>query len=276
MFKIIKDALETPKIYTQTETAFWNDDHISKQMLKAHLDPEVEGASRKLKFIEKSVEWISEVVPSEKYLSLLDVGCGPGIYAERFTHQGYYVTGIDFSIRSIKYAKESARKKNLPIIYHYEDYLMIKLNKEYDFAVMIYCDYGALSSLNRKVLLNKIYQHLKDGGKFLFDVFSMWKYNDFQEKQTWKSYHEGGFWREEGYIALNKCLEYPNNVTLEQTVIISKNQLSTYYLWNTYFTVEALIKEVEDAGFKVCKIISDVAGNEYTKDSLMIAILLEK
>lgn len=180
MFKIIKDALETPKIYTQTETAFWNDDHISKQMLKAHLDPEVEGASRKLKFIEKSVEWISEVVPSEKYLSLLDVGCGPGIYAERFTHQGYYVTGIDFSIRSIKYAKESARKKNLPIIYHYEDYLMIKLNKEYDFAVMIYCDYGALSSLNRKVLLNKIYQHLKDGGKFLFDVFSMWKYNDFQ------------------------------------------------------------------------------------------------
>lgn len=180
MFKIIKDALETPKIYTQTETAFWNDDHISKQMLKAHLDPEVEGASRKLKFIEKSVEWISEVVPSEKYLSLLDVGCGPGIYAERFTHQGYYVTGIDFSIRSIKYAKESARKKNLPIIYHYEDYLKIKLNKEYDFAVMIYCDYGALSSLNRKVLLNKIYQHLKDGGKFLFDVFSMWKYNDFQ------------------------------------------------------------------------------------------------
>lgn len=94
--------------------------------------------------------------------------------------------------------------------------------------------------------------------------------------QTWKSYHEGGFWREEGYIALNKCLEYPNNVTLEQTVIISKNQLSTYYLWNTYFTVEALIKEVEDAGFKVCKIISDVAGNEYTKDSLTIAILLEK
>ena len=38
---------------------FWNDEYISEQMLKAHLDPEFDGASRKLDFIEKSVAWIT-------------------------------------------------------------------------------------------------------------------------------------------------------------------------------------------------------------------------
>ena len=51
--KII-EALKKPAVYTPSGTAFWDDDYISGQMLKAHLDPDFEGASRKLSFIEKS------------------------------------------------------------------------------------------------------------------------------------------------------------------------------------------------------------------------------
>lgn len=58
-------------------------------MLKAHLDPEFDGASRKLDFIEKSVAWITERIPPADYPLLLDIGCGPGIYAELFTKKGY-------------------------------------------------------------------------------------------------------------------------------------------------------------------------------------------
>lgn len=58
MFNNICKALEKPPLYEKTKAAFWNDEYISKQMLKAHLDPDFEGASRKLKFIEKSVDWI--------------------------------------------------------------------------------------------------------------------------------------------------------------------------------------------------------------------------
>ena len=49
--KII-EALKKPAVYTPSGTAFWDDDYISGQMLKAHLDPDFEGASRKLLFIE--------------------------------------------------------------------------------------------------------------------------------------------------------------------------------------------------------------------------------
>ena len=269
-------ALERPPVYTKSKGEFWNDEHISKQMLKAHLNPEFDGASRKLDFIEKSVSWIVELVSPSSYPFLLDVGCGPGIYAEKFTQMGFHVTGIDFSNRSINYANQSALKKKLEISYLYQDYLKMDLEERFDFATMIYCDYGALSTKDRQVILSKIYHHLKPGGKLLLDVFSMTKFYRFQEKQTWEVCHTGGFWRADEYIALNGFYKYLDNVTLEQSSIISKQEISTYYLWNTYFTKEFLTSEVQNSGFMVCKVFSNVAGDVYRAESDTIAILLEK
>ena len=276
MLDRISKSLEKPPIYTKAKAAFWNDEHISKQMLKAHLDPEFEGASRKLKFIQESVIWIKESVSPVKYPLLLDIGCGPGIYAEKFSKEGYQVTGIDYSKRSIDYAQQSASKQNLDITYLYENYLDMDLKKVFDFATMIYCDYGALSTSDRKTIMQKVYNHLKSGGKFLLDVFSMEKYKNFQENQIWEICPSGGFWSNDDYIALNKNYKYSDTVTLEHISIISKNEITAYYLWNTYFTIKTLTAEAMEAGFKVSGLYSDVAGNNYQKNSATIAILLEK
>ena len=276
MFKSISKALEKPPLYKKTEAEFWNDEHISKQMLKAHLDPDFEGASRKLKFIEKSVAWIKEIVPPSSYPLLLDVGCGPGIYGEKFTKKGYQVTGVDFSKRSIDYAQNSARIQGLDITYLYQDYLNMDLNKVFDFTTMIYCDYGALSTTDRQIVMKKIYHYLKPGEKFLLDVFSMAKYNAFEEKQTWEICHNGGFWSEEEYVALSGCYKYSDHVTLEQSSIISDDEIATYYLWDTCFTKEILMKEAKEAGFKVCEVFGDVTGSSYHENNFTIAILLEK
>lgn len=276
MLDSMRMALEKPPLYKKSEGAFWNDEYISKQMLKAHLDPKFEGASRKLDFIERSVTWIKELVDPICYPTLLDIGCGPGIYAERFTKEGYQVTGIDFSKRSIDYALESALRQELSITYLFQDYLQMNLKKDFDFGTMIYCDYGALSTSDRQIIMRNVYQHLKYGGKFLLDVFGTAKYESFTESQTWKFCNHNGFWREGSYLELNGLYKYPDNVTLEQTSIISDNEINTYYIWNTCFTKETLIKEVKEAGFKVCGIFGDVAGSPYNKDSFTIAILLEK
>lgn len=211
-----------------------------------------------------------------KYPLLLDVGCGPGIYAEKFANSGYQVTGVDFSTRSIEYAKSSALKKSLDITYHFQDYLTLNLNKAYDFATMIYCDYGALSPTNRAILMRNIYQHLKPNGKFLIDVFSVTKYSSFQENRTWEVCHSNGFWREEEYIAFSGLYKYPHNVSLEQISILTAKETATYYLWTSYFTKDNLIKEAKNAGFKVYTVCGDVAGTPYSEDNFTISILLEK
>lgn len=69
---------------------------------------------------------------------------GPGLYAERFTAVGYMVTGIDFSGRSIGYARRSAQKAGLDIQYICQDYLTLDIGKLFDLSTMIYCDYGVL------------------------------------------------------------------------------------------------------------------------------------
>ena len=276
MYYDILQALEKPPLYTKTKGEFWNDSYISQQMLKAHLDPEFEGASRKLEFIESSASRIKELVPPAEFSSLLDVGCGPGLYTERFSRQGYRVTGIDFSRRSIEYARRSAAGQGLDIAYFCQDYLEMSFREPFDFATMIYCDYGALSDVDRKGLMNRIYRQLKPGGKFLFDVFSVVTYDSFQEAQTWEVCPQGGFWREEGYVALCGQYRYPNLVTLKQTTVLSDRGMMTYQLWDTCFTRESLRKEAEESGFKVCGIFGDIAGMPYREDSPTLAVLLEK
>lgn len=129
-----------------------------------------------------------------------------------------------------------AKRKGLSIGYFCQDYLKLALGREFDFSTMIYCDYGALSTSDRKQLLKIVYQHLKPGGKFLLDVFSLTLLESFQESQTWEICPDGGFWCPESYIALNRACKYPDNVTLRQTLVIANKKISNYYLWDTYFS----------------------------------------
>lgn len=269
-------SLDRPELYKKSKSCFWNDEHISKQMLAAHLDADFEGASRKLDFIAQSVHWIEEIVPPRTYNALLDIGCGPGLYTERFCQAGYTVTGLDFSKRSIDHAKKSADQQSLDITYVYQDYLTMEYHNLYDLVTLIYCDYGALSAENRKILLQKIYYSLKDGGRLLLDVFSMVQYTVFEENKTWKVYEYGGFWSPKKHLSMNARYKYENHITLEQTIVVTSQDVKEYCIWNCCFTLERLVKEMSDAGFQVVQVFGDVAGRAYEEESPTIAILLEK
>ncbi len=272
----MKDFIKQPKIYQQTDTPFWTDDYISQKMLENHLDPSIDGASRNRSFIKKSASWICQKVPPADYPSLLDLGCGPGLYSELFAESGYQVTGVDFSKRSIDYAKESARKKQLPISYLKQDYLEMELTETFDLIVMIYCDFGALSANDRHLLVANIYRWLKPGGKFLLDVFSATKYDQTVVQQSWEYSEGAGFWSENSYLALNKTSKYPNFVWLDQTMVITQEDQITYNVWTSCFTEHSLAAELAAVGFKEYQLYSNVCGESYTKESETIAMLLKK
>ena len=69
---------ERPAPFTPGEPLFWDDPHISAQMLEFHLNPEVEAASRKPETIDRSVQWLIAALGLEPGDTLLDLGCGPG------------------------------------------------------------------------------------------------------------------------------------------------------------------------------------------------------
>lgn len=47
MLTELTPLFKKPPLYTKTEIPFWDDEHISLQMLNAHLNPDYDGASRK-------------------------------------------------------------------------------------------------------------------------------------------------------------------------------------------------------------------------------------
>lgn len=263
----------SPKVYESTGIDFWDDEYISYSMLRAHLSPESDGASRKHAFIKRSAKWIDSFSQVKK--ELLDLGCGPGIYAELFHDLGYSVTGVDFSKRSINYATTSALNKGKSINYIYKDYLTIDFNNKFDIVTLIYCDFGVLSIDNRKILLKNIFKALKPGGRFFLDVFSINQYKNFTDNIE-TTFEESGFWRKEPYLCIKKNKCYEENVFLEQYTIITDNEQQTYNLWNHAFSQEELISILEKEGFVNINFYGDVAGKPIESNDTTICVVCEK
>ncbi len=80
-------------------------------MLATHLDPTIDLASRRPETIDRTVAWIVETLGLEPGDSVLDLGCGPGLYTQRFAQRGQRVSGVDYSRRSIEYAGQQAEEK---------------------------------------------------------------------------------------------------------------------------------------------------------------------
>ncbi len=268
--------LSKPKIYTQSTEKFWDDEHISQGMLAAHLDPEWDAASRKHEFMDHSVEWIVNIAPPEKYPKLLDLGCGPGLYAERFYQKGYKVTGIDYSRRSLAYARKSATEKNHEINYLYQNYLEFYSKEEFDIITLIYCDFCVIPDDDRKELLKNIYQALKPGGKFIVDVTTPKEYENREETKSWY-YSDTDFWSEGPHLCLQAFYRYEEwNTILKQTIIVTDSSIHNYYLWDHTFTKEDLGYELSESGFDKIEYYGDVAGAQYRPEGKVFCAVAVK
>lgn len=270
--KILETIGNKPIAYETTGLPFWDDEHVSKSMLALHLDPDVESASRKHEFMDRSVDWIVSLLGKQEG-KILDLGCGPGMYAKRFADKGFSITGIDFSIRSIAYACESFGGEKSEFLY--QDYLTFDYDNEFDLAILIYCDFGVLSPENRMSLLNKIYRGQKPGGIFVVDVHTSNQYKDFTDSLT-VEYKDGGFWREKPYINIQRKASYPNKTYLDQYTIITAEDCATYNIWNHSFEPKELEEGLLNVGFASVSLFGDVTGAHLTDESPNVCAVSRK
>jgi ubiquinone/menaquinone biosynthesis C-methylase UbiE len=247
----------------KTQADFWDNEHISKMMLMAHLNPNWDAASRKPETIEATCQWIMSTLNLKPKQTLLDLGCGPGLYATQFYEKDLQVTGIDYSRRSLTYAKEQAQLKHQDIEYLYQDYLGIDYQDAFDVAVLIYCDFGVCSEVKRELLLKRIHKALKPNGYFVFDVWSSMYKELTNVYKTWFVHEKQGFWKPTPHLELvNKTYDAINQVSLKQHIIVEAGtEISVYNLWEQCYTVESITKLLNENGFEVVKTVGDLTGN---------------
>ncbi len=269
--------MRKPTLFARSTAPFWDDPYISEQMLKAHLDPNMDLASRKHGTIDRSVKWIVKELGLQKGSRILDLGCGPGLYCTRFAKREFAVTGIDYSKRSIQYAKEYAIQNKLKIEYLYKDYLTIDYSNMFDVVTLIYCDFGVLSDRDRDLLLRKIHKSMKPGGSFLFDVCTPKYHDSVKEERTWK-YEEKGFWRPIPYVLLTEKIKYPKQSVLLTQYFVFDNDLNfdIYRIWDHAYTKDSIRKALSDAGFNDMQFYRDITGREYSDNSETMCVIARK
>ena len=269
--------IQKPELFAKNTAPFWDDPHISEEMLKAHLDPNRDLASRKHETIDRSVEWITTGLALRKGNRILDLGCGPGLYCTKFAEREFIVTGMDYSKRSIQYAKEYTTSNELTIVYIHKDYLTIDYNNMFDLVTLIYCDFGVLSDQDRDLLLCKIHKSLKPGGSFVFDVCTLEYHNSVKEERTW-NYEKKGFWRPIPYLLLAEKIKYPKqDVLLTQYFVIDNNSnFDIFRIWDHAYTKDSISKALSNAGFNDIQFYGDLTGREYSDHSETMDIIARK
>ncbi|MTI15643.1 class I SAM-dependent methyltransferase [Rhodobacteraceae bacterium RKSG542] len=276
MFDKLKKINEKPAAFeVYTADALWADDYRSKQMLAFHLNEGIDVSSRNMEFINRSATWIGEHFDLGEGKSLCDFGCGPGLYTTRLAKTGAKVTGLDFSANSLAYAREQAQLAQLPINYVQTNYLEFQSQEQFDLITMIMCDFCALSPAQRKVLLAKFRECLKDDGAILLDVYSMAGYAAREETAFYEKNQLNRFWCEDDYYCFVNTWKYDDEaVVLDKYSIFQANgKEETVYNWLQYFSPEKLKEELAAAGFAVKLILKDVAGSPYCDQHAEFAVV---
>lgn len=278
MFEALERIHERPEPFEcYTASDLWTDEHTSAQMLSFHLNRAIDVASRNTGFIERSVEWISSRLNIFQGTAVADFGCGPGLYTLRLARRGVNVTGIDFSARSIAYAKEAAAQERLNISYLKQNYLEFDTADRFDLVLMIMCDFCALSPTQRKGILDRFHRVLKPDGSVLLDIYSLSAFEKREESATYEANLLHGFWSPNPYHGFLDTFRYEREkVVLDKYTIVEAKRTRTVYNWLQYFTPEGLGKELMESGFAVEGLYSDVAGTPYDRESNEFAVIARR
>jgi SAM-dependent methyltransferase len=280
MDQIISQLIELqqrPEPFAPGEPLFWNDPHISTQMLKVHLDPNIEAASRKPETIDRSVNWMIETLGLRIGASILDLGCGPGLYASRFARAGLQVTGVDYSHNSIEYASQYASENDLNITYRCQNYLELEDKNLYDAVLLIYGDFCPLNPDQRSTLLKNIHHALNPNGYFVLDVSTREHRKKYGNRNNWYAL-QNGFWKPGPHLVLEKGFDYPEqSIWLDQyTIIEAPGKVSVYRNWFQDYTPETITDELALGGFSVESLWGDLTGEPYTPESEWIGLLASR
>lgn len=250
------DLPARPEPWTSGTHSVWTDARL--RMLDAHLDEGTDAASRRPETIDATVAWIDGLLAGSG--RVLDLGCGPGLYAQRLARLGHEVTGVDLSDRSLEHARRESRREGLDVRYVHGDYTEIELDGSFDLIILIYFDLGVLDPIATEKLLERVHRWLAEDGVFVFDVLTPASLPD-EESQRWGG-ERSGFWAPTPHLWLERTqLHGPGDVLLDETVVVSEDEPPRVYrVWERRYSPEGIQALLGAADLRVERLVGDLTG----------------
>ncbi len=193
-----------PAPWAEGDNIPWHDPDFSRRMLAEHLSQAHDAASRKFETIDCHVAWIHYQLLSGRPSRVVDLGCGPGLYAYRLARLGHSCTGIDYAPASIAYAVETAQESQLEIVYRLEDIRTAQFPPEQDLVMLIYGEPNVFAPADMRQILKRASASLTNSGQLLLEVHAPGVIRRRgQEERSWHA-AESGLWSDAPHICLQE------------------------------------------------------------------------
>lgn len=275
MYSDLQTIYKRPVVWSvcSTETLLKHCE-VGQHRLANHPFPGLGAAARRMATIDATVKWVTSRFNTTG-ASLCDLGCGTGLYTQRFARAGMNVTGVDLSANALAHARRGASRNGILIAYHRANYLDWDSEQSFDLVTLMLCDFCSLSPEQRTRLLRRIKRYLKPGGRLLIDVYSIEAFAKRIEQQRVERNQDHYAGVQDDYYAIVSTFVYPEErVSLDKYSIYEKSGgRRTLLHWQQYFCPLMLANELEVAGFTVAERLSDLAGRSYRPDVTEFAVV---
>lgn len=231
----------------------WDDLVFSERMLREHLDESHGAASRKTAERAMQIEWLWEYLGLARGDSLLDVTCGPGLYAIEFAKRGCFVTGVDFSPAAIKYACDLAIAAKLTSSCKFVQADVRQMDysgADFSAAIFLYGQITVFKVEETKMLLKKIAQSLKAGGKLCIEILDELRID--KKDSTWWFTDDKGLWGDSPFLHLGERFWLEDEqVSVErfQIIDLESGELKEVHLCDQAYSVDTMTMLLKEAGF---------------------------
>jgi SAM-dependent methyltransferase len=270
---------EEPKPWAEGEKIPWNDPEFSQRMLREHLSQEHDWASRRATTIQKHVDWIHREILSGLPARVLDLGCGPGLYASRLAELGHECTGVDFSPASIEYAREYAQKAQLHCSYQLEDVREAEFGSGYALVTFIFGEFNVFNQEDANQILRKAYVAIRPGGSLLLEVHTFKVVHQIGDQpSSWYS-AESGLFSDRPHLCLQENFwDEERSVATQRFFIVdaATGQVTRHAASMQAYTQEQYMNMLKECGFQDIVFYPFLAGEGDQPQSDLIAIRARK
>ena len=202
LFDIITRAPLAP--WVEGEKIPWNDPAFSARMLDEHLTQEHDLASRRASIIDQQVAWIHRELLRGTADRILDLGCGPGLYAARLARLGHRCVGIDFSPAAIDHARSVARNEGLDCEFLQQDVRQADFGSNFGLVLFIYGELNVFRPQEAADILRRASDCLRPGGRLLLEPHTAEAVEQLGRNSTSWSAAQSGLFSADPHICLKE------------------------------------------------------------------------
>ena len=191
----IAAAPHPPSPWRDGDRIPWHEAAFSERMLRVHLDPDTHMASRAPGVIRDHVRWLRERLEAEfggaRGLTVLDVGCGPGLYCHELARNGVRALGFDFAPAPLAWARETAEREGLDCVFRPADLTALTEDDlaalgPVDAVTFWYGEFHSFPAESARRFLPRLASLLRPGGLFVLE-FQTWDSYPREDLQEWQS-----------------------------------------------------------------------------------------